>query len=199
LPPCSSPRPRRWPGAIARRSTSPGSPSSTRSTVNELIIGIDDKDKFNASKPKDEGSNFVDCVTNALLPALLQTLFPSVLPATNFPRTDLVNVFLKGISGVNPPANVVWAEILRLNTAIEVTTAGSQNPLGVVAGDNAGQCNCRRPGDDVVDLSLRESMGALCVLTGAADTLKVGCKLSDAPAGGLPLPTVCARQPPTSC
>ena len=34
-------------------------------------------------------------------------------------------------------------------------------------------------------LSLRVAMGALCVLTGAADTLKVGCKPSDAPAGGL--------------
>ena len=28
-------------------------------------------------------------------------------------------------------------------------------------------------------------MGALCVLTGATDALKVGCKPSDAPAGGL--------------
>ena len=30
-------------------------------------------------------------------------------------------------------------------------------------------------------------MGALCVLTGSADALQVGCKPSDAPAGGLPL------------
>ena len=30
-------------------------------------------------------------------------------------------------------------------------------------------------------------MGALCVLTGATDTLKVGCKPADAPAGGLAL------------
>lgn len=28
-------------------------------------------------------------------------------------------------------------------------------------------------------------MGALCVLTGATDTLKVGCKPADAPAGGM--------------
>ena len=41
------------------------------------------------------------------------------------------------------------------------------------------------PGDDVVDLSLRVAMGALCNLTGTADTLKVGCKPADAPAGGL--------------
>jgi hypothetical protein len=30
-------------------------------------------------------------------------------------------------------------------------------------------------------------MGALCTLTGATDALQVGCKPSDAPAGGLAL------------
>ena len=155
--------------------------------VNELIIGIDDKDKFNASKPRNDGANFADYVTNPVLPALIQTLFPAALAPTNFPRTDLVNVFLRGISGVNQPVNVVSAEMMRLNTGIAVTPAGAQNPLGVAAGDNAGYPNGRRPADDVVDLSLRVSMGALCVLTGAADTLRVGCRPSDAPAGGLAL------------
>jgi len=155
--------------------------------VNELIIGLDDKDKFNASKPKDDVAKFADYVTNPTLPALIQTLFPAALAPTNFPRTDLLTVFLKGISGVNQPTTVVSAEMLRLNTSIAATAAGAQNPLGVVAGDNAGFPNGRRPGDDVVDLSLRVSMGALCVLTGATDTLKVGCKPADAPAGALAL------------
>jgi hypothetical protein len=79
------------------------------------------------------------------------------------------------------------AEMLRLNTSIAVTPAAAQNPLGVPGGDNAGFPNGRRPADVVVDLSLRVSMRALCVLTGATDTLKVGCKPSDAPAGGLAL------------
>ncbi len=155
--------------------------------VNELIIGLDDKDKFNASKPKNDTTNFADYVTNPALPALIQTLFPSALAPTNFPRSDLVTVFLKGISGVNQPSTVVLAEMLRLNTAIAVTAPAAQNPLGVAGGDNAGFPNGRRPADDVVDLSLRVAMGALCVLTGAADTLKVGCKPADAPAGGLAL------------
>ena len=153
--------------------------------VNEVIIGIDDKDKFNASKPKSDPANFADYVTNPVLPALIESLFPSAVAPTNFPRTDLLNVFLKGIKGVNQPANVVSGEMLRLNTATAVTAAGSQNPLGVAAGDNAGFPNGRRPADDVVDLSLRVAMGALCVLTGAGDTLQVGCQPSDAPAGGL--------------
>ena len=155
--------------------------------VNELIIGLDDKDKFNASKPKNDVANFSDYITNPVLPALIQSLFPAAVAPTNFPRTDLVTVFLKGISGVNQPITVVPAEMLRLNTSIAITAPGAQNPLGVAAGDNAGYPNGRRPADDVVDLSLRVSMGALCVLTGATDSLKVGCKPADAPAGGLAL------------
>ena len=155
--------------------------------VNELIIGLEDKDKFNASKPRNDATNFSDYVTNPVLPALIQTLFPSALAPTNFPRTDLVNVFLRGIKGVNQPTTVVSAEMLRLNTSTAVKAAGAQNPLGVAGGDNAGYPNGRRPADDVVDLSLRVSMGALCVLTGAADTLQVGCVPANAPAGGLAL------------
>lgn len=155
--------------------------------VNEVIIGIDDKDKFNASKPKNDPTNFADYVTNPVLPALIQSLFPSAVAPTNFPRTDLLTVFLKGIDGVNQPKNVVLGEMLRLNTSTPVAAAAAQNPLGVAGGDMAGFPNGRRPADDVVDLSLRVAMGALCVLTGPNDTLKVGCKPSDAPAGGLAL------------
>ncbi|MDM0032075.1 DUF4331 domain-containing protein [Variovorax sp. J22P271] len=154
--------------------------------VNEVVIGLEDKDKFNASKPKDDATNFADYVTNPVLPALVEQLFPSAKAPTNFPRTDLLTVFLKGISGLNQPANVAPAEMLRLNTSTPVTPAAGQNPLGVAGGDNAGFPNGRRPADDVVDLSLRVAMGALCVLTGPTDALQVGCKPSDAPAGGLP-------------
>ncbi len=157
--------------------------------VNELVIGIDDKDKFSASKPKDDAANFADYVTNPILPALIQTLFPSAIAPTNFPRTDLVTVFLKGLKGLNQPtpAPTVLADMLRLNTSIPAVAIGAQNALGAAAGDAAGFPNGRRPGDDVVDLSLRVAMGALCVLTGPTDTFGVGCKASDAPAGGLPL------------
>ena len=153
--------------------------------VNEVVIGLEDKDKFNASLPKDDVSKFADYVTNPVLPALIESLFPAAKAPTNFPRTDLLTVFLKGIAGVNQPKNVVPAEMLRLNTSISPIAPAAQNPLGVAAGDNAGFPNGRRPGDDVVDLSVRVAMGALCVLTGPTDALQVGCKPSDAPAGGL--------------
>ncbi|WP_426104245.1 DUF4331 domain-containing protein [Massilia sp. TSP1-1-2] len=154
--------------------------------VNEVIIGLDDKDRFNTSRPKDD-AQFINYVTNPVLPAVVEKLFPSAKAPTNFPRTDLVTVFLKGLPNLNQPGNVVASEMLRLNTLIAPTRAASQNPLGVAAGDNAGFPNGRRPGDDVVDLSLRVAMGGLCVLTGDTDKLKVGCKPSDAPAGSLPL------------
>jgi hypothetical protein len=154
--------------------------------VNEVIIGMDDKDRFNASKPKDD-AQFLNYVTNPVLPAVVETLFPTAKAPTNFPRTDLVTAFLKGLPGVNQPKNVVASEMLRLNTGTPPTAQASQNPLGVAGGDNAGFPNGRRPGDDIVDVSLRVAMGALCVLTGTGDALGVGCKPADAPAGGLKL------------
>jgi hypothetical protein len=157
--------------------------------VNEVVIGLDDKDKFNASQPRNDAA-FADYVTNPVLPALLQSLFPAAVAPNNFPRTDLVTVFLKGIQGVNQPAavvggNGVLGEMLRLNTSTPVTAPAEQKALGLAGGDSAGFPNGRRPADDVVDASLRVAMGALCVLTGDTDTLKVGCKPADAPAGEL--------------
>jgi hypothetical protein len=154
--------------------------------VNEVVIGLDDKDRFNASKPSDD-AQFANYVTNPTLPALIETLFPSAKAPTNFPRTDLVTVFLKGLPGVNQPQKIVASEMMRLNTSIPSTPQASQNPLGLAAGDKAGFPNGRRPADDVTDLSVRVAMGALCVLTGDNDALKVGCKPGDAPAGGLAL------------
>ncbi|HEY8878463.1 MAG TPA: DUF4331 domain-containing protein [Roseateles sp.] len=151
--------------------------------VNEVVIGLKDKDRFNSSRPMDDGQ-FATYVTNPTLPALIQTLYPSAPAPTNFPRTDLVAAFLTGIDGLNKPANVKASEMLRLNTSIAPTAMANQSNLGVAGGDNAGFPNGRRPGDDVVDIELRVAMGALCVLTGANDALKVGCKPSDAPAGG---------------
>jgi hypothetical protein len=130
--------------------------------VNELVIGLPDKDRFNASRPKDDGQ-FADYVTNPSLPVLLQTLFGSagVVAPNVYPRTDLVAAFLTGVSGLNKPANVKASEELRLNTATAVTPIAMQKDLGVLAGDNSGFPNGRRPLDDVVDIELRVAMGVL--------------------------------------
>jgi hypothetical protein len=148
--------------------------------VNEVVIGLKDKNAFNGSEPKDD-AQFADYVTNPTLPALLEILFGSagVKAPTNFPRTDLVTAFLTGIPGLNQPANVTPSEMLRLNTAIPAVPAAQQSRLGVLGGDNAGFPNGRRLGDDVVDIELRVAMGVLCTLNLG------GCKPADAPAGGL--------------
>ncbi len=140
--------------------------------INEVIIGLPDKDKFNASQPKDD-AQFATYVTNPTLPTLIEALFPGVKAPTKFPRTDLVAAFLTGVQGLNQPPNVKAAEMLRLNTSIAPKPAASQNTLAVLGGDIAGFPNGRRPGDDVVDIELRVAMGALL-------------SSADAPSGQLP-------------
>jgi uncharacterized protein DUF4331 len=130
--------------------------------VNEVVIGLPDKDRFNASEPKND-AQFADYVTNPSLPILLQTLFGSagVKAPSVYPRTDLIAAFLTGVSGLNQPPHVNAAEMLRLNTSTPITPVASQNDLGVLAGDASGFPNGRRPIDDVVDIELRVAMGAL--------------------------------------
>jgi hypothetical protein len=147
--------------------------------VNEVVIGLRDKDKFNASEPKDDANNFAPYVLTPALPALIELLFGTEADTvaagaadapTAFPRNDLIWSFLNGIPGLNRPAgdNVALGEMLRLNTAFPDTTPAlaDQNDLGVIATDGdpldfAAFPNGRRPIDDVVDIALRVSMGVL--------------------------------------
>ena len=159
--------------------------------VNEVVIGLKDKDKFNASKPGGDGQ-FIDYVTNPTLPALLEIALasPGIAP-TNFPRTDLVATFLTGIKGVNQQRVITPSEMLRLNTAIAPVPFAQQNRLGIVGNvlvngnDNAGYPNGRRPKDDVVDISLVAVMGGLCMANGNADAFSFGaaCRPSAVPLG----------------
>jgi hypothetical protein len=166
--------------------------------VNEVVIGLPDKDRFNRSKPSDD-ARFLRYVTNPTLPVILDSLFrdavnavlpddvPSLAPS-NLPRQDLVTAFLTGFPGVNQLAQVTPSEMMRLNTKIPAVPAGQQNAMGVLAGDLAGFPNGRRPGDDVTDIELRVAMGRLChpvTIGGAAMDLGL-CKPTDAPVGTVP-------------
>lgn len=53
--------------------------------VNELVIGLKDKNAFNASEPKDD-LQFVDYITHPTLPALINILFS--VPAPEPPRNE---------------------------------------------------------------------------------------------------------------
>ncbi len=173
--------------------------------VNELVIGFDKKDLFNASQPKDDGQ-FITFVTNPGLPLILDILFrdavngilsdaiPDFEPFTdlapnNFPRQDLVTAFLTGFDGLNAFPGGTAGEMLRLNTAIDPTPRDAQHNLGVAAGDLAGFPNGRRPGDDSVDIALRVVMGALChdlpLGEGGAPVNLGLCTPADAPTGAV--------------
>ena len=78
-----------------------------------------------------------------------------------------MQVFLTGVPGLNENGGV--GEMLRLNTAIAPDSARAQSNLGVLGGDVAGYPNGRRPGDDVVDISLRVVMGVLLPTADAPD------------------------------
>ncbi len=135
--------------------------------VNELVIGLKDKNLFNAVDPTQDGA-VATYVTNPTLPALLDLLFRGAVGATsniapsNFPRNDLVTAFLTGFPGVNQMSTVTGSEMLRLNTGFPVTPRDQQQTYGLVAEDLAGFPNGRRPADDTVDIALRVVMGALC-------------------------------------
>jgi Domain of unknown function (DUF4331) len=145
--------------------------------VNELVIGLRDKDRFSESEPDQDlrpADGIATYVTNPTLPALLDILFRDAVNATlgtnianlaptNFPRGDLVAAFATGFPGFNQNLNQTrGGEMLRLNTAVPPTPVASQNVFGVVAEDLAGFPNGRRPTDDTVDIALRVVMGALC-------------------------------------
>ena len=129
--------------------------------VNEIIIGLPDKDRFNSSNPLQD-AQFLRYVTHPTLPVLLNTLFGSAALAPETPRNDLVAAFLTGVKGLNQPLRVRPAELMRVNTSIPPTAPAAQNDLGVLGGDKAGFPNGRRPYDDVTDIELRVAMGALC-------------------------------------
>ena len=147
--------------------------------INEVIIGLPDKDKFNASRPTDD-AQFATYVTNPTLPVILNILFGNAARVPGTPRNDLVAAFLTGVKGVNQPLYPRPAELMRLNTSIAATPPASQKDLGVLAGDLAGFPNGRRPYDDVVDIELRVAEGALCGKIGTC-----GSQTTD-PNGGAP-------------
>jgi hypothetical protein len=149
--------------------------------VNEVVIGLKDKDRFNGSEPKDD-AQFADYVTNPSLPILVELVFGAsgALAPTTYPRADLVAAFLNGVPSVNVLSPTLY-EALRLNTAVPATPKASQSPLGAATCfdppvdsahgptlnlartgcDPAGFPNGRRPGDDTVDIALRVAMGFL--------------------------------------
>lgn len=127
--------------------------------INEVVIPMALKDKFNSSSPKNDVANFAGPVTDPELAKLLNGIYGVPVPPA--PRQDLVDALLLGVPGLNRPAgSPVPSDELRLNTSTAVCTSGCST-LGVIAGDNQGYPNGRRLTDDVIDISERVVAGVL--------------------------------------
>ena len=132
--------------------------------VNEVVVPVGLKDHFNASVPRND-EQFLAAVNNPELPHLLNAIYGTEIPDSNetepgVQRNDLISVFLTGVEGLNMPANVEPAEMLRLNMSIPPCST-SCSRLGVIGGDTAGFPNGRRLSDDIIDVSLRVVLGVL--------------------------------------
>ncbi len=157
--------------------------------VNEVVIPLRDKDKFNASQPANDGANFLQYVNNPEVPKLIDALYMIPEPTTSdsgtagmTEREDLVEIFLTGIctaekgcpgkvekleADLNSQllnrdvSNFTPSEMVRLNMNVAATPRGDISRLGVVGGDLNGFPNGRRLFDDVVDIELQVLEGIL--------------------------------------
>jgi Domain of unknown function (DUF4331) len=173
--------------------------------VNEVLISLGMKDRWNASCPFKD-SQFLSDVSFPALADLLPALYPGVFPnleALNAKlqplppakqRADLVAIFLTGLPpGIVPgfqnvtAGGEVQADLLRLNMAIPPTR--SPNPAGLVGGDAAGFPNGRRLQDDIVTIELRALAGVTYPLVNPSFTPDAAAsKITDgAPSSGINL------------
>jgi Domain of unknown function (DUF4331) len=126
--------------------------------INEVIIPIGQKDKFNATSPADDAKNFGTFALNPEPARILNALFGLGIQETN--RSDIVQALLTGVPGLTQIGKKpAAADTLKLN--LGVAPAANPNRFGVLAGDLAGFPNGRRLADDVVDIELRVIAGAL--------------------------------------
>lgn len=131
--------------------------------INELLIGIADKDKFSMSEPKND-AQFSNYLLDPLLARVINALYGGAVPIPTPPRLDLAplvfytTTLCPGCQGLNQGP---LADLLRLNTGVAPTAAGARRRLAVLAGDLGGFPNGRRVSDDVTDISARAVVGVL--------------------------------------
>jgi hypothetical protein len=115
--------------------------------VNEAIIGTEDKDRWNRTRPQTEGV-FEEYYTNLRLATALEAVFGA-------DAQPLLNVrdLLLNYAGQTGPLS----ELLRLDINVTPTPLASQKRLTVLdpTPDPAGWPNGRRPIDDVTDVAIR--------------------------------------------
>jgi len=128
--------------------------------VNEVIIPLGKKDKFNRTTPDADAANYGTFVVKPELAATLNALFGVGAPEND--RIDIVQAVLQGIPDLNEhsgPNAGTPVDTLKINLGIPPSPTPSR--FGVIGGDNAGYPNGRRLTDDVVDIDLQVVAGFL--------------------------------------
>jgi hypothetical protein len=153
--------------------------------VNETIIGTVDKDRWNRRDPSQE-RRFLDYYLQPRLALALQLVVgldtgctpfgdadcqpnppaPADTTLSAFNRTDLVNILLK-----YSPDDRKLSELLRLDISTPPVPLEAQERLSILAGDNAGWPNGRRPIDDVTDIAVQVVGGPNYIEAGAGDNV----------------------------
>jgi hypothetical protein len=126
--------------------------------VNEVVIPLGQKDKFNRTQPQNDAANYGKYVVEPELAKLMNALFNLGVKETG--RADIVTALLTGVPGLTQiSSKPAAADTLKIN--LGVAPNPTPNRFGVLANDTAGFPNGRRLGDDVVDISLRVVGGFL--------------------------------------
>jgi hypothetical protein len=126
--------------------------------INEVVIPIGSKDKFNATSPANDAKNFGTFAVKPEPARILNALFDLGIKETG--RTDIVQALLTGLPGltqISPKA--APADTLKVNLGVPPSATPSR--FGALAGDTSGFPNGRRLADDVTDIELRVIAGAL--------------------------------------
>lgn len=128
--------------------------------INELFVPTAQKDAFNKSQPTTDDARIKKYLLtpefakqiNALTDEILPVKLPLKLGAPETDRTDLVEVFLTGVKGLNQidKTNPLPTDTLKINMG--VPPARTPNRFGLLGGDRAGFPNGRRLEDDATDI-----------------------------------------------
>ena len=149
--------------------------------VNELLVPLGRKDKYNRLDPSDDPKFLTKYLETPELAAQLNRLFGVNAPENN--RDDLVQALLTGIPGLNQHSGKFAGtpvDTLKLNLGVAPTN--TPNRFGVIGGDNAGFPNGRRLADDATDIDVQVVAGIIAKQPNAvARTLGDGVDQNDKP------------------
>ena len=159
--------------------------------VNELIIGTDRKDRWNATDPSEE-AQFLDFYLNSRLATAINLRFGTNIPdhQPDGPRQRAAQVSIAA-SDRNVRAERLLRTAPPQSRGCADRRLRNRSGLTILAGDTAGWPNGRRPNDDVTDIALRVVAGKLIgtpegnLALGDGVNFNIGAESSNLTANGI--------------